>query len=84
MTISTDDVREGLIHAIQKHVEVDEPESAAAPLLGSDRMGRPVLGQDDPSSDTALDMPTMTEEQMLRAMEGLAPTDQSSGTPRGR
>ena len=71
-TVSPDDMREGLIHAIQKHVEVDEPESEAAPLLTSDKVQRPVvLGQDDQLSDTALDMPTMTEEQLLRALAAL-------------
>ena len=49
-TIPPDDMREGLIHSIQKNVEVDEPEAAAAPMLPLDR--RPVLGRDDQSSDT--------------------------------
>ena len=72
-TISPDDMREGLIHAIQKHVEVDEPEQASAPMLTSDKSSRPlVFGQDDQLSDSALDVPTLTEEQLLRAMESLA------------
>ena len=50
-TIPPDDLREGLIHSIQKNVEVDEPEKAAAPSLPQER--RPVLGRDDQSSDTA-------------------------------
>ena len=36
-TIPPDDLREGLIHSIQKNVEVDEPEKAAAPSLPQDR-----------------------------------------------
>jgi DNA-directed RNA polymerase omega subunit len=32
-TIPAEDMRESLIHSIQKNVEVDEPEAAAAPLL---------------------------------------------------
>lgn len=84
-TVSPDDMKEGLIHAIQKHVEVDEPETDAAPLLSIDKAPRQVtLGQDDQRSDTALDMPTMTEEQLLRAMENLAPTDQSNAGGRTR
>jgi DNA-directed RNA polymerase subunit omega len=84
-TVSPDDMKEGLIHAIQKHVEVDEPEADAAPLLTSDKAPRPVvLGQDDQKHDTAMDVPTMTEEQMLRAMESLAPTDQSNAGGRTR
>ena len=60
-TVSPDDMKEGLIHAIQKHVEVDEPESEAAPMLTSDKPRPVVLGQDDQKSDMNLDVPTMTE-----------------------
>ncbi len=82
-TIPPDDLREGLIHSIQKNVEVDEPEKAAAPSLPQDR--RPVLGRDDQSSDTQVDV--ITEEQLLRGMESLTPTEPSanggSGSGRG-
>jgi DNA-directed RNA polymerase subunit omega len=73
-TIPPDDLREGLIHSIQKNVEVDEPEKAAAPMLPQDR--RPVLGRDDQSSDTQVDV--ITEEQLLRGMESLTPTEPSA------
>jgi DNA-directed RNA polymerase subunit omega len=73
-TVSPDDMREGLIHSIQKNVEVDEPEAGAAPILAQDR--RPMLGRDDPSADNAVD--TITEEQLLRGMESLTPTEPSS------
>src|SRR5436189_2757521 len=33
--ISPEDLREDLIHSLQKYVEVDEPEKHAAPLLDS-------------------------------------------------
>ena len=82
-TIPPDDLREGLIHSIQKNVEVDEPEKVAAPQLPQDR--RPVLGRDDQTSDTQVDL--MTEEQLLRGMESLTPTEPSanggSGSGRG-
>ena len=73
-TIPPDDMREGLIHSIQKNVEVDEPETAAAPSLPVDR--RPMLGRDDQSSDTVVDV--ITEEQLLRGMESLTPTEPSA------
>jgi DNA-directed RNA polymerase subunit omega len=81
-TIPPDDLRESLIHSIQKNVEVDEPEKAAAPQLPQDR--RPVLGRDDQTSDTQVDV--MTEEQLLRGMESLTPTEPSAngGTGSGR
>jgi DNA-directed RNA polymerase subunit omega len=82
-TIPPADLHESLIHSIQKNVEVDEPEKAAAPQLPAER--RPVLGRDDQSSDTQVDV--MTEEQLLRGMESLTPTEPSanggSGSGRG-
>jgi DNA-directed RNA polymerase subunit omega len=72
-----DDLREALIHSIQKNVEVDEPEAGAAPLLAPDR--RPVaLGRDDQNVDGMVDQITMSEEQLLRGMESLTPTEPSS------
>ena len=83
-TIPPDDLREGLIHSIQKNVEVDEPEQAAAPLLPQDR--RPILGRDDQSSDNQVDV--ITEEKLLRGLESLTPTEPSanggSGSGSGR
>jgi DNA-directed RNA polymerase subunit omega len=75
-TVSADDIRESLIHSIQKNVEVDEPEAGSAPLLTTDR--RPTLGRDDQSSDMIVDQITMTEEQLLRAMESMTPSEPSS------
>jgi len=73
-TIPPDDMREGLIHSIQKNVEVDEPEPGAAPTLPIER--RPMLGRDDQSTDTVVD--TISEEQLLRGMESLTPTEPSA------
>jgi DNA-directed RNA polymerase omega subunit len=52
-TISPDDLKEELVHSLQKYVEVDEPEPEAAPLIGSrsslrkknneDRLGGPPI-----------------------------------------
>ncbi len=75
-TVPADDLRESLIHSIQKNVEVDEPEAGAAPLLGVDR--RQQLGRDDPNADTSIDQMSMSEEQLLRAMESMAPIEPSS------
>ncbi|MGQ4272551.1 DNA-directed RNA polymerase subunit omega [Terrihabitans sp. B22-R8] len=59
--IKADDLKEDLIHSLQKHVEVDEPEPESVPLLTSD-------GNE---GDIAFDR--MTEEDLLRGLEGLAP-----------
>lgn len=74
-TITPDDLREGLIHSIQKNVEVDEPEEEAAPVLVNERR-TPMLGRDSQSSDTIVDV--LTEEQLLRGMESLTPTEPSA------
>jgi DNA-directed RNA polymerase subunit omega len=80
-TVPVDDLREDFIHSMQKYVEVDEPEAEAVPMLSSDtRM--PVLGQDDQSTDTAIDK--MTEEELLRRMASQAPSDGSNAGPRAR
>ena len=73
--IPADDMREGLIHSIQKNVEVDEPEALSAPLLPMERRA-PVLGRDDASADNQIDV--MTEEQLLRNLESLTPTEPSA------
>ena len=79
--VSPEDLNEDLIHALQKYVEVDEPEAEAVPMLSQDtRM--PVLGQDDQSSDSQIDR--MTEEELLRRMATQAPSDGSNAGPRAR
>ena len=72
-------MREGLIHSIQKNVEVDEPEAGAAPMVVQDR--RPMLGRDDQSADNNVD--AITEEQYLRGMEAMTPTEPSSNLGNG-
>jgi DNA-directed RNA polymerase subunit omega len=85
-TMPPDDLREGLISSIQKHTEVDEPEAIAAPTVAVDRRA-PLLGRDDQASDTQVDV--LTEEQLLRGMESMTPTEPSAagngtGGPSGR
>ncbi|WP_334148870.1 DNA-directed RNA polymerase subunit omega [Hyphomicrobium sp.] len=84
-TIPPEDMREALIHSIQKNVEVDEPEAAAAPVLPQERRA-PILGRDDQASDTQVDV--LTEEQLLRGLESMTPSEPSStggsGGPRER
>jgi DNA-directed RNA polymerase subunit omega len=58
-----EDLREDLIHSLQKYVEVDEPERHAAPLLDADA---------DPDGDT---FDTMSEDELLRGIESLAPPE---------
>ncbi len=59
------DLREDVIHALQKQVEVDEPEAEAAPPLA------PAVASLDPGAEAQFDR--MTEEDLLRGLEGMAP-----------
>jgi DNA-directed RNA polymerase subunit omega len=61
-TLSPEDLREDMIHSLQKYVEVDEPEEHAAPLIES-------------GSDDAITFDTMSEDELLRGIESLAPPE---------
>jgi len=78
-TIRVADLEEQLIHSIQKHVEVDEPEATEAPLLtaASAAPQEPVAPQPDVPDDGE----RMSEEELLRGLEGLPPAE-SPGSQR--
>lgn len=77
-TVNKDDLKEEFIHAMQKHVEVDEPEPTEMPLLT--QMGGDVIAPQAASEDMA-DMEQMTEEELLRGLEGMPPAE-SPGSQR--
>lgn len=79
-SFSPDEMRDMFINSIQKNTEVDEPESLAAPLLPPDRRP-PMLGRDDLSSDSQVDV--MTEEQLLRGLESMTPLEPSANIGSG-
>ncbi|MEZ5773430.1 MAG: DNA-directed RNA polymerase subunit omega [Hyphomicrobiaceae bacterium] len=79
--ISPEDLKEDLIHSIQKFVEVDEPEAEAAPMIQNEHRG-PTLGRDDQSMDTTIDR--MSEEELLRGLESMVPVEASTTSPRTR
>ena len=67
-TLSPGDLKEDLIHSLQKHVEVDEPEreivdTAEAP------------GDEDAPEQITFDR--MSEEELLAGIEGLVPPEKS-------
>jgi DNA-directed RNA polymerase subunit omega len=61
--ISPEDLREELLHSMQKYVEVDEPERHVAPLL------------DAGSADEGDTFDTISEDELLRGIESLAPPE---------
>ena len=71
-TITADDLKEQLIHSMQKYVEVDEPEAETVPLLSSSPAAAAVAPQSS-SDDSAVQFDRMSEEDLLRGLENLAP-----------
>ncbi|MBU3888260.1 DNA-directed RNA polymerase subunit omega [Methylosinus sporium] len=62
--LSPDDLKEDFIHSLQRHVEVDEPETETVPSLAT-------APDSDGGGDAQFDR--MTEEDLLRGLEGLVP-----------
>ncbi len=63
-TLTPADLEEDFIHSLQKHVEVDEPEAEVVPALVTSEVA-------DAGGDVQFDR--MTEEDLLRGLEGLVP-----------
>jgi DNA-directed RNA polymerase subunit omega len=74
-TINKDDLREEYIHAMQKHVEVDEPENTEVPLIAQSGDMSLVETTEEASFEQ------MTEEELLRGLEGMPPAE-SPGSQR--
>jgi len=70
-TVSPGDLKEDLIHSLQKYVEVDEPEPEV-PLIGAGAGA----GASVDSDDTEVTADRMTEEELLKGLEGLAPPEE--------
>jgi DNA-directed RNA polymerase subunit omega len=71
-TISPGDLKEDLIHSLQKYVEVDEPEPETVPLIP---------GGTAEADDTQVVADRMTEEELLKGLEGLAPPEERVEPP---
>ncbi|RYE33658.1 MAG: DNA-directed RNA polymerase subunit omega [Hyphomicrobiales bacterium] len=68
--LKPEDLKEDLIHSLQKHVEVDEPEQETVPLLASPTSAA------TPDSEVQFDR--MSEEDLLRGLDGLVPPTESA------
>jgi DNA-directed RNA polymerase subunit omega len=67
-TINPDDLKEDLIHSLQKYVEVDEPEPETMPLIAG-------TSGNVEADDMEITADRMTEEELLKGLEGLAPPE---------
>ena len=75
-SINSDDLREEFIHAMQKQVEMDEAEETDTPLIS--QSGDMRMVDDSAELDK---MEQMTEEELLRGLDGLPPAE-SPGSQR--
>lgn len=70
-TVQPDDLKEDLIHSLQKYVEVDEPEPEVVPLIAS------AESAGTPSDAGEVSYDRMSEEDLLRGLESMVPPDKS-------
>ena len=74
-TLSPGDLKEDLIHSLQKHVEVDEPEADGQAI--ADQTGAPVVAAEEADDDSNIAFDRMSEEDLLAGIEGLVPPEKS-------
>jgi DNA-directed RNA polymerase subunit omega len=72
-TLSPGDLKEDLIHSLQKHVEIDEPETEAAEI--ADQSDAAAGNAESEEESIAFDR--MSEEELLAGIEGLVAPEKS-------
>ena len=73
-TVAPEDLKEDLIHSLQKYVEVDEPEPEVVPMIAAAASEKGVPAPVD-AGDIAFDR--MSEEELLRGLESMVPPDKT-------
>ena len=68
-TVQPDDLKEDLIHSLQKYVEVDEPEPDAVPMIAT--------GASAGTNDEGVSFERMSEDELLRGLESMVPPDKT-------
>ena len=76
-TLSPDDLKEDLIHSLQKHVEVDEPEHDPASAIGVSGATVSEAGDEEEDLPETITFDQMSEEELLAGIEGLVPPEKS-------
>lgn len=70
-TLYPDDLKEDLIHSLQKHVEVDEPEPDPATVAAN------AADAEDDDAPEQITFDQMSEEDLLAGIEGLVPPEKN-------
>jgi DNA-directed RNA polymerase subunit omega len=73
-TLAPGDLKEDLIHSLQKHVEVDEPEALASEIADQ-TAAAPVATVAEDDDNVSFDR--MSEEELLAGIEGLVPPEKN-------
>src|SRR3954453_23290609 len=69
-TVGPDDLKEDLIHSLQKYVEVDEHEGETLQLAAPGEADRP-------EQDGNITFDRMSEEELLKGLEAVVPPDKT-------
>jgi DNA-directed RNA polymerase subunit omega len=72
-TLSPGDLKEDLIHSLQKHVEIDEPESDAAEIADQSE----AAAGEAQNEEEGVAFDRMSEEELLAGIEGLVAPEKS-------
>lgn len=76
-TISPEDLKEDLIHSLQKHVEVDEPEENIVPVVEAPQPMVDLMPMAHEQDQPEVSYDSISEEELLRGLESLVPPDRS-------
>ena len=79
-TLSPGDLKEDLIHSLQKHVEIDEPEQETLemPAIGEPREQPAAVFEDvEDRAESEVTFDRLSEEELLAGIEGLVPPEKN-------
>ena len=76
-TLSPGDLKEDLIHSLQKHVEIDEPEPDPSSMIANDAASVFAEQSNDDDQPEVVTFDRMSEEELLAGIEGLVPPENS-------
>lgn len=75
-TLAPEDLKEDLIHSLQKHVEIDEPEPDASQMISNTEAQSETRDEEDDAPET-VNFDQMSEEELLAGIEGLVPPEKN-------
>jgi DNA-directed RNA polymerase subunit omega len=74
--LAPEDLKEDLIHSLQKHVEIDEPEPDASAMISTAESTTEASDVEEDAPES-LNFDQMSEEELLAGIEGLVPPEKN-------